>query len=308
MKRLFWLPVFALAVLAGPVTGGQTAGDLEKSYASLKQAESSKDAAQVKKLAVETIALAKQAEKEPVATEGDEAAAKKQQVEYLRSIELHCEYALVASALQSPPDVTIDLVTTLEGLNPKSRYLDEAYGPYMVALTKTGEAAKVPEVAAKALVNFPDNEDLLLVMADHSLGAKQMDRALAYANRLVNVLSHHPRPEGMPAAAWNQKCAESLAHGHWIAGVISGDKGKYVDADKHLRAALPMIKDNPAMNGAALFYLGVANFELGKMTLDKARVLEGEKFSEQAAAIPGALSQQAWKNAQIMKTEAGKMR
>ena len=38
-----------------------------------------------------------------------------------------------------------------------------------------------------------------------------------------------------------------------------------MDADKHLRAALPMIKDNPAMNGAALFYLGVANFELGKM-------------------------------------------
>ena len=75
-----------------------------------------------------------------------------------------------------------------------------------------------------------------------------------------------------------------------------------------LRAALPMIKDNPGMNGAALFYLGVANFELGKMTLNKARVLEAAKFSEQAAAIPGPLAQQAWKNAQIIKTEAGKMR
>ena len=239
MKRLFWLPVFALAMLAGPATGGQTSGDLEKSYASLKEAESSKDAAQVKKLAVETIALAKQAEKEPVATEEDQAAAKKQQLEYLHSVELHCEYALVASALQSPPEVTIDLVTTLEGLNPKSRYLDEAYGPYMVAMTKTGGAAKVPEVAAKALVNFPDNEDLLLVMADYSLGAKQMDRALTYANRLVTVLSRHQRPQGIPAAAWNQKSADSLAHGHWIAGVISGDRGKYVDADKHSAGGAP---------------------------------------------------------------------
>jgi hypothetical protein len=58
----------------------------------------------------------------------------------------------------------------------------------------------------------------------------------------------------------------------------------------------------------ALYYLGVANYQLGKQTLNKARVLEGARFSEQAAAIPGALQQQAYHNALVMKDEAGKMR
>jgi hypothetical protein len=60
--------------------------------------------------------------------------------------------------------------------------------------------------------------------------------------------------------------------------------------------------------GPALFQLGVANFQLGKIKLSKAQVLEAAKFSDQAAAIPGPLAQQAWHNAQVMRTEAGKMR
>ncbi len=308
MKRWCWLPVFAAVVLVGPAMCGQAAADLDKSFASLKEAEANKDAAQVKKLAVETMGLAKQAEAAAAPADEEQTEASKQQVDYARSIELHCEYALFATGMQSPPAVMVDLVSTLEGLNPKSRYLDDAYGPYLVALTRTGASARVPEVAVKALANFPDNEDLLVVMANHSLSANQTDRALTYASRLVTVVGRHPRPEGVPAAAWDRKCSEAMARGNWIVGVISGEKGKYVDADKHLRAALPAIKDDPAMHGPALFYLGVANYQLGKMTLNKSRVLEGANFSQQAAAIPGPLAQQAWKNAQIMKTEAGKMR
>ena len=44
------------------------------------------------------------------------------------------------------------------------------------------------------------------------------------------------------------------------------------------------------------------------MTLSKAKVLEGAKYSEQAAAIPGALQQQSYHNALVMKDEANKMR
>lgn len=308
MKGFYWLPVLAAVVLVGPVARAQTGDELDKSFATLKEVEATKDAAQIKKLAVDTMALARQAEAAPAPEDADAKAAWKDRLDYVRSIKTHCEYALGAAALQSEPAVMIDLVTTLEGLNPKSKYLGEAYGAYLVALTKTGAGAKVPEVAAKGLANFPDNEDLLMVMADHALQVKQTDRALIYATRLVNVLNRHSRPEGMPAAAWDRKCADALMRGHWMVGVISGEKGKYVDADKHLRAALPGLGENAAMKGPALFFLGVANFELGKMTLNKARMLEGVKFSEASAAIPGTYAQQAWKNAQIMKTEAAKVR
>jgi hypothetical protein len=62
------------------------------------------------------------------------------------------------------------------------------------------------------------------------------------------------------------------------------------------------------MMGQALFHLGVSNYQLGKITLSKARVLEGAKFSEQAAAIEGPYQQQAWRNAAAMRDEAGRMR
>ena len=300
MKAFYWLPVIAAVALAGSALWAQAGDDMEKSLAGLKEAQAGKDAAQVKKLAVDTIALAKKAAAEPAPEDVEAKSGWQDRIDYAKNVTLQCEYALAATALQAPPETMIDLLTTLEQANPKSKYLDEAWGPYLLALSKTGASSKVPEVAAKALVNFPNNEDLLLVMAEHSLAAKQEDRALTYASRLVAAASRRPAGE--------RKNGEALTRGHWIVGVISGEKGKYVDADKNLRAALPGIGDNAAMKGAALFYLGVANFQLGKMTLNKARVLEGAKFSDQAAAIPGAYAQQAWKNAQIMKTEAGNMR
>ena len=62
------------------------------------------------------------------------------------------------------------------------------------------------------------------------------------------------------------------------------------------------------MLAPALFYLGTANYNLGKMTASKAKMLEGAKFSDQCAAIPGDLAQQASKNSAVMKAEAAKMR
>jgi hypothetical protein len=90
--------------------------------------------------------------------------------------------------------------------------------------------------------------------------------------------------------------------------VIHGEKQQYMAADKDLRAALPLIKGNDAMMGPALFHLGVANYNLGKMTNSKAKVLEGAKFSEDCAKITGPYTEQAWHNASIMKTEASQMR
>src|SRR6185369_9125065 len=162
------------------------------------------------------------------------------------------------------------LVSDLEQENPKSKYLDEIYGPYLVALNKTGASAKIPAIAEKALTNFPENEDLLLMMADNAVSRRQNDRALAYANRLVAALNRHTRPEGVPAAEWERKKSAALGRGYWISGMISGEQNQYAAADRNLRAALPLIQGAPSMAGPALFYLGVANYNIGKMTANKA--------------------------------------
>ncbi len=283
------------------------ADDLENAFQSLQQAETQKDAALVKRLAVEVYTLAAQVIKSGAPQGEEEKESWTNRVTYVQGIAVRTEYALYRTAVQSPPATLIDLFTTLEQLNPKSKYLDAGYGSYLLALTQTGASAKVPGVAEKALANFPENEDLLLVVADSAFSRKQTDRALNYATRLITALNKHSKPEGLPAADWERKRKAALGRGYWMAGVIHGEKGVYASADKELRSALPLISGD-AMRGAALFYLGTTNYHLAKMTVDKARMLEAAKFSEEAAGIEGPYADQARHNALVSKTEAGRMR
>ena len=297
---------FAALLAAGPLVIGP--GDLETAYQNLKDAEARHDAVQVKKVAAEACALAREVISSPLPEGEDAQAAWKKHVAFAQEVEVHTEYALYATSIGAPPAVTVDLLSTLEQQNPKSKYLADAYGLYFYALHQTGSAAKIPGIAEKAIANFPDNDDALLVLADTAMNRKQTDRALGYAKRLIVALNKRSRPEGMTAGDWERKRSTSLGRGYWIAGVIQGEKAQYFEADKNLRAALPLIGGNEAMKAPALFYLGMANYNLGKMTMKKALILEGIRFSEQAAAIQGPLAQQAWHNAMVMKDEAAKMR
>lgn len=295
-----------LLLLAGPVAA--VAGDLNGTYKDLQQAVENKDAVLVKKLAAEIQPLIKDALAVPAPQSADDKEAWKSQIEWAKSVQTYAEYSLYATAVVSPPAVLVDMVATLEQLNPKSKYMDEAYGPYLYALNQTGASAKIPAIAEKGLECFPENEDLLMVMAENAMSRKQSDRALAFANRLTAAVNRHPKPEGMAAADWEKKRDASLSRGYWIAGVISGEKNLYAAADRNLRAALPLIKGSDVMMAPALFYLGVANYNIGKMTNNKAKVLEGAKFSDQAAAIAGPYQDQAWRNAALIKKEAAAMR
>lgn len=296
----------ALVLLLGPVVA--VADDLEDAVQSLKDAAAKKDVDAVKKLAATIYPKTREIAAEPAPGPADEKKVWEERVAYAKSAQLYVESALAGTAVQSPPEVLVDLISTLEQTNPKSKYLNETYGPYLVALNKTGAAAKIPAIAEKALVNFPENEDLLLLMTDIAMTRKQIDRALAYANRLTATLSKRAKPEGVPAADWERKRNLALAHGYYVAGVISAGKSLWIPADKNLRAALPLNQGNDAAKGEILFYLGMANYQLGKMTLSKAKVLEAAKFSEQSMAIVSPFQDQARHNALVMKDEAVKMR
>jgi hypothetical protein len=297
---------FAFALLIGPAAA--TAADLNETYEQLQQAVTKKDPALVKKLAVEIQPLIKQDLAEPAPEGADERQTWGTHQDYVKGIAIYADYALYATALASAPAITVDLIATLEQNSPKSKYLDEAYGSYLNALNKTGAGAKIPAIAEKGLTNFPENEDLLLVLADNAVSRRQNDRALNYANRLVAALGRHPKPDGIAAADWDRKRNAMLGRGYWISGIVSGEANQYAAADRNLRAALPLIQGTDSMTGPALFYLGVANYNIGKMTNNKARMLEGAKFSDQSAAIAGPLQDQAWRNAALIKKEAASMR
>jgi hypothetical protein len=297
----------SLLLVAGPAAAAGPE-DLDKSFEAVQQAEAKKDAAELKKAAADTFAAINAILAQPAPSGEVEKENWTKRTTYAKEVAVRSEYALYAVGLASPAATQIDLFSTLEHLSPKSKYLDNAYATYFYALHQTGGAAKIPAIAEKALANFPDNEDLLLVAAESAMSKRQPDRALTLANRLITTLAKHPKPEGYSAAEWEKKKAATLARGSWIAGVIQGEKNQYFDANRNLRTALSGIQGNNAMLGPALFHLGVANYQLGRMTNNKAQVIEAIKFSEQASQIAGPLSQQAWRNAQVMRTEVSRMR
>jgi hypothetical protein len=302
------LSAFSMGVIlmAGPVVA--VAQDIDTAYHSLQQAVEKKDVDAVKTLVPEASKYGREvaAEAEPAAAAEKEAWKKR--VAYGKDVDQFSEYALYAMAIQQQPAGQVELFSMLEKQNPKSKYLNEGYSNYIAALSQSGGAAKVTEVAEKGLASLPENEDLLYVVANAALARKQNDRAASLANRLTAAMNKHSKPEGVSAADWDRKRATMLGRGYWISGVVAAEKNQFAIADKNLRASLPYIKGDTNMAGPAYFYLGVANYQLGKMTLSKAKVLEGAKFSEESAKIQGPYQQQAWRNAALIKTDADKMR
>jgi hypothetical protein len=77
-----------------------------------------------------------------------------------------------------------------------------------------------------------------------------------------------------------------------------------MDCDKDLSAGLPLIHDNYKL-GIVYFYLGLSEFQLGKMTMDRTKMQAGLKHSQQSAAISGPMKDQAYHNVLAIQNELG---
>lgn len=297
-----------VVMLGGSLLWGQAAEELQKAYDQLKQAEARKDAVEVKKWALATSQAARELAAVPEPASDAEKQSWQQRVEWAKQVDLYCEYAMYALALEpGNPARTIELVEAVEALNPKSQYLGQLFGPYVYALNQSGQGAKILAAAERRAEHDPQNEDILLILADGAMGAKKPDQALAYARKLTGLMQTKAKPEGMTDADWDKKKRSALGRGHWIAGVVLADQKAYAEADKSLRAALEHIGADTAMLGPAAFYLGVANYNLGKNARSRALLQEAIKFSDQAAGIAGPYQALAKKNAASMRTELAAM-
>lgn len=270
-----------MLIMAGLVR----ADELEDAYTKLKATVEKKDADAVKADAQATFKLAEKLVSAPQPSDAAEVDNWKQRVEYGKEVVAYTEYALAAVAAEVEGAKTIELVDALLAQNNKSKYIDSCTPAYLAALGKSGGAAKQMEGMAKIAAGRPDNEVALAALAE-GLMSKSPDRALGYANRLVKL-----RGPG-------------LATGLFVAGVVSGAKNAWFDCDRDLKAALPLTHDNYKL-GIVYFYLGLANYSLGKQTMDRPRMQAGLKYSQQSAAIAGPMKDQAYHNVLAIQNELG---
>lgn len=283
------MKLFAVACTVLFAAYGQEKVDMETSYQNLQKAVADKDAAQVKKLAAETSTAARAIIASPAPQADAEKEAWTTQVNFAKEVDDYTESALYSVAIQVKPEETVELFAQLEQKNPKSKYLDEGYAFYVGCVQRTAGAAKAAAVAAKGLATFPANEELLTVVAESALAGRRYDQAISYGDRLAAAAAKHNKP------------AEA-ATGNYIAGIGRFFKNQYPPADKSLRAALPYLSGD--QKGCALLYLGIANFNLGKATMNKGLMLQGANYSEQSAAMKSACQADATRQAPAMKVAA----
>jgi hypothetical protein len=287
------------------------ADDLRTTYHNLKAAEEKKDVDLIKKYAVATSALARKAIASEKPARIDEIEPWEAQVALAKEVEPYADYALYVAALHAVHDHTkvIDLFDTLSKQSPDSKYVPQMYAIYVGALAQgPGGANKAYEFASKAIAKDSGNEDLLLVLADGAMARKQWERAATYGSKLASVMSGHARPEGIPTGDWERKRTAMLSRGYYIAGISYVSLNRFAQADKSLRAALPLVKSEPAMVGATYFYLGVADYNLARATQDKVMMKAALGFSEEAYKLGGQFSQSASQNVYAIKQELTRMR
>jgi tetratricopeptide (TPR) repeat protein len=300
---------FDKAIAAGEKVLAADPNDLEATYANLKAAVGKKDPDLVVKWSAATSALAKKAAgAAKAADEEDEQFAKK--VEYAKQVDTYTEYSLYATAaqLQDPPKI-IALSKELETRNANSQYLVQLYPTYFIAQRQAGDVAGAVETGERAAAKNAANEDMLLVMADYYMQQKKDPaKVIACSNKLVEYLGAKQKPEGMSDADWDKKKTTTLGVANWMAGVTYASQSNWAETDKSLRAALPLIKGGDAtMNAAALFHLGVANYNMGKASRSRATMGEALKFSEQCAAMASPFKAPAAGNARAIRAEMLKL-
>jgi|SRR5579862_3714307 hypothetical protein len=294
----FWTLALALAFALGLY-----ANDLDDHYAQLKDTQTKKDPDTVKKLALETSKLARAEAALPQPTDAAAVAEWKQRVEFAKEVDLFAEYSLASAAISPGIEQAKmeELVDALIALNPKSQYLTLCSSTYLAAMAKQG-ADKQLAAAQKLLTANANNEDALDVLANGYLSSSP-DRAGGYATRLLTVMKAKAKPDGVAEADWEKKKSGMLGDGYYISGATACAKNGWIDCDRNLKLAIPYVNKDPRVLSITYFYLGLADFQIGKATSDRTKMVEGQKYSEQSAAIAGPMQQRASANAQAMRTE-----
>jgi hypothetical protein len=284
------------------LAGGLYANALDDNYAQLKDTTTKREPDAVKKLALETSKLARAEAAAPQPTDAASVADWKQRVEFAKQVDLYVEYSLASAAIStSDQDKMEDLVDSLLVLNPKSQYLTLCSSTYLAAMAQQGTEKHL--AAAQKLLNAnANNEDALDALANGYVSSSP-DRASGYATRLLTVMKAKAKPEGVVEADWEKKKSIMLGDGYYISGATACAKSGWIECDRNLKLAVPYVNKDPRILGITYYYLGLANYQIGKVTGDRTKIQEGERFSEQSAAIASPMQQQAYKNAQAMKGE-----
>jgi len=277
--------------------------DLDSAHAALRAAEARKDTDLMVKYAAMAWDLALRASQLKRPSDPDDAAEWQKQIDFAKDVQPYCEYLLYSVAKQtSDPDKKAQLLHELEARNAHSQYLDLAKKE--AARLQIGASEITVESAEKGLLQDPNNEDMLMTMAEHFFAREsELPKALSYSLRVLDVLPQRSAPEGVSPEAFERKKAQYAGIANWMIGVVYAKDARYGLSDRYLRAALSSIHEKPQLLAAAYYYLGYDNYAIAAEVHDRGRIQEALKFNRLCVAMGGAYQQLAQKNIELIRNQ-----
>jgi len=271
--------------------------DPESALQNLKAAEAKKDVAGIQKWSGVASVNARKIASAPQPKDAEQVDSWKNEVSYATQVGQYTDYALYRAAAESrDPKVTVALVEQLQTQNPKSEYVPKAQNLLFVAYRQAGENDKAVALAEQTLATDQTDEDMLLVVADnYSRNKKEPEKVHEYSAKLVELMATKQKPEGVSDADWTARRSLITGLAHYMSGALYYREVKYPQADKELRAALPLVS-NPEIKAEVLYELGFANYKLEKPQ-------DAANFYRDCAAIKSQFQPLAAKNLQGIKTQ-----
>jgi hypothetical protein len=278
--------------------------ELSAAHNCLKAAEGKNDLALTRLWSSQTSLIARKVMqlKKPEYGDEEQVAEWKQKIEYARQVEQYSEYALYFASLQTKDTKTKStLIEALEQRNPMSEYLAQMRS----AQTTVVRQVDIEEAVASAESQFQKgewNEDLLLMVATHYMQKRrENNKVIQYSQKLLEILETKAKPEEISDADWDQKKRSMAGTANWMAGLLLSTQEKFAQADRHLRAALPSIR-NADMLAGALYHLGYVNYRMAEAG-ERIRIHDAIRFTQQCIGINSAVQFQAQENLKAMKAE-----
>jgi hypothetical protein len=90
-----------------------------------------------------------------------------------------------------------------------------------------------------------------------------------------------------------------------MEGVSYNGKNQFGEADKALKQALPLVAGDTQLQPIVLFQLGVAEFQLGKASKNRAMMQQALKYSQQSAAMKSPVQTDAQNNVKAISAALG---
>lgn len=280
--------------------------ELSAAHNCLRAAEAKKELPLIRLWSSQTSKVARKVMqmKRPEYGDDEEIAEWKQKVEYARQVEQYTEYSLYFASVQTKDTkVKSDLIEALEQRNPTSEYLAQMRTSHTTVVRQVD----IVEAVASAEAQFEKgewSEDLLLMVATHYMQQRKEEaKVIAYSQKLLELLATRAKPEEISDSDWDTKKRNMIGMANWMAGLLLSTQEKFAAADKHLRAAVPYLRNSDMLAGA-YYHLGYVNYRMAEAG-ERIKIHEAIRFTQQCIAINSAVQAQAIENLKAIKAEYG---